>query len=142
MIWDKIVFFKNDINGKKEEAIQQLLYEAQIDDVLIKRVLERENEYSSAVGKGVSFIGIKEPVEKPVIIIGISKGGIDFNAFDGISVNIIVVFIGGKDTEEYVEIVSLILSLINQRTVRKSIISANSQQELISIIKKEELNEE
>jgi len=141
MIWDNVVYFKNDIKGEKQEAIKVLASGANIDNSLLKRVLERENEYSSAVGKGVSFIGIKEPVEKPVIIIGISKEGIDFNAFDGIPVKIIIVFIGGEDTEKYVEIVSLILSLVNQITVRKSIISAHSQQELISIIKKEELNE-
>jgi len=141
MIWDKIVFFKNDIKGKKEEAIQQLLSEAQVDNALINRVLGRENDYSSAVGKGVSFIGIQKPLEKPIIIVGVSKEGIDWDAFDGIPVNIIIVFIGGRDAEEYVDNVSSILSLINQSAIRRNIVQSRSREGLISVVKKEELNE-
>jgi len=142
MIWNNITYFKNDLNGPKEKVIKSLITGAGLNDEIFRQIMERENEYTSAVGKGVSFVGLHKTEEKPHIIVGVSKKGIDFNAFDGVPVKIIIIFIGGKDKTEYVEIVSSILSLLNQRIVRNNILSATSQQELGSLIKKEETNEE
>ena len=79
--------------GGKEDAVRELIDTAHIHglirhpDMLLRRVLKREAQCSTGIGGGAAFPHPRDTdfklVDDILLMIGVSAGGIDFEAVDG-----------------------------------------------------------
>ncbi len=110
-------------------------------DELLKLVLARENLCSTAVGSGIAFphprLTTFDVVKTTILIIGISKVGINFSSFDGHLVNV-VVLIAVPDLRMHLQILSRLSNIFLSNEVKTGILNSSSEEEVIEIIMRKE----
>lgn len=103
-------------------------------------VLEREALVSTGIGLGVALPHAKlNEIENFFIMVGINKEGIDWDAIDRNPVGI-VFLIGVPEKEnaqkEYLQIISRLMLLIKNKERRISLLSSESEEEIVEIFEK------
>ena len=72
--------------------------EADQQDAIVAKVLEREELGSTGIGRGIAVPHTKHPsVSNPVGTVGLSKAGVDFKSLDGETVQLFFMLISPPD---------------------------------------------
>lgn len=128
----------------KEEAIAEIVAsfgtsgKVKDKNAFIAEIMEREALGSTGIGYGVAIPHARtEGVEEFIIGFGRSKEGIDFNALDGAKVNLIFVMGSNpKDMNLYLRLLAELAKNLMDENFRKTILLANSVEEVISAFQK------
>lgn len=130
----------------KEEAIREiavcLAADGKIKDKeqFISDILERESLGSTGIGHKVAIPHSRtDVIEGFAIGFGRSVEGIDFKALDGDKVNLI--FVMGANPQElnlYLRLLAELSRLLMENSFRRELLSVNTADEIIEIIKKYE----
>lgn len=102
---------------------------------LIGALIERERIMSTGIGFGIAIPHAKiKSVSKIAFAIGISKNGIDFDSLDGKPVHLIILVAAGeKQHKDYLRLLSRIMSIVREESIRNSIINSRTNAEIIGI---------
>ena len=105
--------------------------------VFQKAIINREKIVSTGIGMGVAIPHAKlDSLDKFFISIGVQQNrGIDWDSIDGASVRL-VFMIGGPDNkqDEYLQILSRLTLVIKDEVLRKKLINAENEEEVINLL--------
>ena len=127
----------------KTEALLELIDlikdEEEISDIedLKKEIFFREQLMSTGIGQGIGIPHVRfEGVIHPVILVGISRDGIDeYGSMDGKLVNIVFLFIVGKEQhKEYLRLLSLVSLKIKDENFRNKLINTVDPGEMARLL--------
>jgi len=136
-------FIKFLKSKNKYKAIEELANVFKGTDVcsdikaFINALKEREEIMTTGIGFGIAVPHAKlESVHKIAFAIGISKKGIDFNSIDGKPVHLVVLVAAGeRQHKEYLKLLSKIMSVLKNDTIRNEMIQAKSTKDIIEILR-------
>ncbi|MFC1651118.1 PTS sugar transporter subunit IIA [Candidatus Latescibacterota bacterium] len=140
----KIDLEAEDKNEAIEELIDLLISEHEISlrdrDEILEVVFQRERSMSTGVGESIAIPhGSIDCIDEIVGAIGISKNGIDFESFDGAPVYIVILLLVPKTKfGKHLKTLSQIARTLGQVEIRNSICSAESSENVLSILEKAE----
>jgi fructose-specific phosphotransferase system IIA component len=132
-----------DLQGEtKEEVIEELLqmlaYKGKLQDfhLVMHDVLQRETIMSTGMEHGIAIPHAKtEGVTETTAAIGIKKSGVDFGSVDGEKTHLIILTISPtKNHFHHIQFLSAIISVLNEKTIRESVINAQSEDELVKLL--------
>ncbi len=140
---------KTDLEAEdKMEAIEELVdllisdHELSLRDrdYILDVVFQRERSISTGVGEGVAIPhGSIDYIDEIVGAIGISKKGIDFESFDGIPVNIVLLLLIPKTKfGKHIKTLAQISRILSHVDIRNRICSAESSEKVLEILEKAE----
>lgn len=103
-----------------------------------KAIFDRENIISTSIGLGIAIPHVRlKSVSGMTIAIGIAKEGIDYKAFDDLPVNIIIMIAAPEGSHrEYLSVLAKIALLLKNKSLRESILKADSPQEIFDMLKR------
>lgn len=136
-----------DLAGEtKEEVLAEMVElmkkEGKITDKdeFYQTILEREEEGSTGLGRGVAIPhGKSEVVNELALVFGRSEKGIDFSSRDHKPVNLFfMVSDYAGHSPEYLEMVAQLTKNVRQDEYREELLNADSKEEIIEITKKYE----
>ena len=109
-------------------------------DCYKKAILDREELSTTAIGEGVAIPHAKnKSVKKACLVAGISKEGIDYEAFDNSLSHLFFMIAapeGANDT--HLEVLSRLSTILMDESFRNSLINASSIDEFLSLIDEKE----
>lgn len=135
-----VVFLNQETRDEALQAMVHALHQAgKLDDPasFYKAIIEREKIVSTGIGMGVAIPHAKlASCEDFFVVVGIVKKGIDWNALDGGSVQLIFM-IGGPDDKqtEYLQILSRLTFALKDEHRRKKLLTLNSPNAIIDLLK-------
>ncbi len=123
------------------ELIDLLVSLGRIDPASRESILaslkQREETMSTGIGFGIAIPhASSENVSEVVAAFGRSSQGIEFDALDNAPVKFVVLFIVPKNQfQTHLRTLASIAKFLNDRSVRESLASAGSQEEILSIFR-------
>ena len=138
-----------DLESKNKNAVIKELYNNLNKTGLIKDVelgindvFAREEMGSTGIGKRIALPHAKtKAVDELMITVGISRTGIVYDSMDEENVNIFFMFLCPEDkTQEYLKVLARISRLIRENRFIENLLKAKSNEEIIEIIRKEEIS--
>jgi len=105
-------------------------------DSIVKSVLDRERECTTAIGRGCAFPHATMPgLERMIVALGISETGIDFDSLDGAPVNFIVLILTAATASvEYLRTLAAFASLSRDPEKVAVILRAKSPADVLGAI--------
>lgn len=105
-------------------------------DDLIRSVLERERKGSTGFGKGVAVPHVKHPeVQQMHAAIGLSSGGVDFNALDKQPVYSVFLLLSPENKpEEHLHAMEVIFKNLSKETFRRFLRQASTTEEVRTLL--------
>jgi len=105
-------------------------------DDLIRQIIDREKHGSTGFGRGVAVPHVKhEKIKKMVAAIGVSQGGVDFNALDKAPVYGIVLLLSPKNKpDEHLQAMENIFSNLQKDTFRRFLRQATTVEDMADLI--------
>lgn len=96
-------------------------------ELFAERVLEREKLQSTGLGHGVAVAhGRTDQVLQPQIALGVSREGIDFDAFDSQPVHLIFVVANHPDDRvDYLHILSTLVEMVRDGMFRRELLNCS-----------------
>ncbi|MFQ6034486.1 MAG: PTS sugar transporter subunit IIA [Sedimentisphaerales bacterium] len=135
-----------DRNGAIAELVMSLdkagkLKRASQEDI-IKAVIERENQATTGMGKGVAVPHVKHPAVKDVVAaIGLSSAGIDFSALDKQLVYSVVLLISPADNpDKHLQAMESIFRRLQQDKFRKFLRQSRSSEQIEELFREVDEN--
>ena len=139
--------FIPDLAGKsREDALRGIIHVAAEkrlvtdENYVIARLMERENIQSTAVGNGIAIPHcFTDGISSLIFIVARSRGGIEFDSFDGKPTQIVFLLMGNR--QEYslhLKALAQIARLIKSMAFIQKIASAGSVQDMIKAFAEEE----
>jgi magnesium-transporting ATPase (P-type) len=109
-------------------------------DEILKALLDREAESSTAVGNSVALPHARfEGLEEPLVFLGISRPGIDFHSKDGKLVHLVFLFVTPlAESQLHLKLLSRVAGLFQRTEFVDKLVSARSSDELLRLLKIEE----
>jgi PTS system nitrogen regulatory IIA component len=132
---------------KKEEALAELatyLKKQKIinhEKEIIEKLLQRETLGSTALGEGIAIPHCKaKGIKNPILMVGISRNGVNFEAPDGKPVKVFFLLITSPDDPSLnLQILALIAQLVKKSPELKSkLLAAEGAREALEIIREQE----
>ncbi len=126
-----------------EELVLYLKKNNQIskEKELLEKLIQREELGSTAIGEGVAVphCKIKGP-RKPIVLLGISKKGVDFHSLDGKSTHLFFLVVSSPENPSLnLQILAAIAHLIRKSgNLVKKTKGLGNPQDILEIIRKEE----
>jgi len=123
-----------------EELVDLLISEHELSlrnrDEILDVVLKRESSISTGVGGGVALPhGTVDCINDIIAAMGISSRGIDFDSFDGDPVHIVLLLLVPKNRfGKHIKTLANIARLMNDGSVRESILKAENPDTVFRII--------
>lgn len=110
-------------------------------DAVIKAVWDREELMSTGIGQGVGIPHAKtNAVDRLHAVFGRSDAGVDFSALDSKPVHIFFLLVAPEDLSgPHVKALARISRLLKQSYFRQALMDAKKAQEIMTIIREEEL---
>ena len=138
-----------NLEAKNKNAVIKELYnnlkktglinnqELGLNDIFI-----REEIGSTGIGKRIALPHAKtKAVDELIITFGISRNGVVYDSMDGENVNIFFMFLCPENkTHEYLRVLAKISRLIRENKFIENLLKATSNEEIIEIIRKQEMN--
>lgn len=131
--------------GKKEvveELVNFLVEAGEIEDKeeLIKALLQRERLGSTGIGQGVAIPHAKSDVVRGVIAaFGRSPQGIEFDAVDGKPAHLFFLLVAPTDsTGPHLRALARLSRLLRDKSFREALRKADSDEDLVRVIKQED----
>lgn len=108
-------------------------------DEFVQALIEREKIMSTGIGFGIAIPHVKlKSVSNISFALGISKNGINFDSLDGKPVSLIILVAAGeKQHNDYLNLLSKIMSVLKDQNIRKKIKTIKSSEEIINIFDQE-----
>ncbi len=105
--------------------------------MIAARVLERESQGPTGLGDGVAVPHARlEEIRSPVVGVGLSRGGVDFNAPDGSPANLIFLILTPRDDDgAQVEILADIARTFRSDEVRQRAVEVRSFTEFLALVR-------
>jgi len=137
---ERILFLKE---MDKEKALRTLIKilaatEAVTDEKdLETAIFERENILSTGIGLGIAIPHARiESVNRMVMAIGVSHEGIEYNAFDGRNVSILIMIAAPVGTHrQFLSVLARLALLLKNEHVREKILGADNVDDIYTILK-------
>ena len=138
-----------NLESKNKSAIIKELYNNLKKTNLIKDeelglndIFVREEMGSTGIGKKIALPHAKtKAVDELIATFGISRNGIDYESLDNENVNIFFMFLCPEDkTQEYLKVLARISRLIRDDKFIDKLLKAESNGEIIEIIRDAEIN--
>ena len=135
-----------DIRSKTKEAVIKSLVKRTAaihgldEKPVLTAVLDRERSLSTGVGQGIAVphATIKD-LPKPIVALGRTKIGIDFDSIDSAPVRIVFLLLAPEgDVPLHLKMLSRISRLCQQPTLRKELLSASKPQAVLDALMKAE----
>ncbi|MFN7170577.1 MAG: PTS sugar transporter subunit IIA [Candidatus Omnitrophota bacterium] len=133
-----------DKKGVIEELVELLLKAGEIKEKdkqkIIEIILNRESLGSTGVGQGIAIPhGKSDCVKTLTASLGISKRGINFDALDGEPVYIFFLLLAPKDSAgPHLKALARISRILKDKYLRDSLIKAEDEKKILSIIREED----
>lgn len=107
---------------------------------IVKILMEREALGSTGIGQGIAIPhGKTEKAKKLVAAFGISKKGVDFDSLDGELANIFFLLIAPVNSAgPHLKALARISRLLKDKFFRDSLKNAQSREEILDIIRRED----
>lgn len=105
-------------------------------EAFLKAIRARETAMSTGIGMGVAIPHAKIPsVTDFVMVVGISRAGIEFDSLDGLPAHIIILM-GASDSQnmEFLKLIGKIGSLFNQEGFSERFFAANAPDEIFRLL--------
>ena len=112
---------------------------AERDDAIaeiVKAIIKREKRGSTGFGHGVAVPHVKHAaISKMAVAIGISRGGIEFNALDKQPVYSIFLLLSPEDKpEDHLDAMEAIFGNLSQETFRRFLRQASSVDDVMTLL--------
>lgn len=106
---------------------------------LLRVLLQREEMGSTAIGGGIALPHARVNFIKNIILcIGIFKRGVRFDSLDGDLVNVVALLISNhKETGTHLKILACLARMLRDKYFLKQLKEVKTQEEAVSIIKKQ-----
>jgi len=130
-----------DKKGILEELVAPVAKVANVsEDGLVKVLLERERLGSTGIGGGVGIPhGKLKNIENIVLGFGLSRNGVDFESMDGKPTHVFFLLVTPENsTGLHLKMLARISRLLKDESFKERLISASSQEEILSIIQEED----
>ena len=103
---------------------------------LIAKLLERERKGSTGFGRGVAVPHVKHPsVKKMAAAVGLSAGGLDFDALDKQPVYSVFLLISPDDRpEEHLQAMEAIFANLSKESFRRLLRQATTRERVIELL--------
>ena len=137
-----------NLESKNKNAVIRELYNNLKKTNLIKNeeqgindIFAREEMGSTGIGKKIALPHAKtKAVDELMITFGISRNGIAYNSIDDENVNIFFMFLCPENkTQEYLKVLARISRLIREDRFVESLLKATTNEEVLEIIRSEEI---
>lgn len=137
----------SDLKAEKKEEVLSELIDVLFDAKKIKdkkkafeAVMDREKLSTTGVGYGVAIPhGKYNDIEQLTACFGRSKNGVDFDAMDHKPVHIFFLFLSSdNETNLHLKILARSCRLLKKDTFRESLMHADNEDEILSVIAREE----
>ena len=131
-------------NLERDAAIHELLeivgHEVGDMEQIYQAVLAREKVMTTGVGNAIAIPHCKSTMcSQFVIALGISTQGIDFNAVDNKTVNLIFLLLGPEDAPNiHIKLLSRISRILNREEIRHKLVNCKSGREAHQLIESAE----
>lgn len=127
----------------KNEALKEICHilsaSESIKDTeeLEKAVFERERIMSTSIGLGIAIPHVRlKSVADMTMAVGVIKDGIDYEAFDDLPVNIIIMIAAPEGSHrEYLSVLARLALLLKNSSLRNGILNAKNAEEIFDILK-------
>lgn len=138
-----------NLESKNKNAVIKELYGNLKKTNLIKDeeqglndILAREDMGSTGIGKRIALPHAKtQAVDELIVTFGISRNGIAYNSVDDENVNIFFMFLCPENkSQEYLKVLARISRLIREDRFIDNLLKAESNEQIIEIIRTEEMN--
>ena len=138
-----------NLESKNKNAVIKELYGNLKKTNLIKDeeqglndILAREEMGSTGIGKRIALPHAKTTaVDELIVTFGISRNGIAYNSVDDENVNIFFMFLCPENkSQEYLKVLARISRLIREDRFIDNLLKAESNEQIIEIIRTEEMN--
>jgi PTS system nitrogen regulatory IIA component len=117
-----------------KELIRKTIMTSQIRNIknLEKAVIEREKIQSTGIGHGIAVAhGRTDEVKKTMIVLGISRRGIDYGSFDGHPVHFLFIIANPPDKQDdYLSVLSSIVRVVSNKSFRDEILTMSCPREI------------
>ena len=112
------------------------------EELGLNDIFAREEMGSTGIGKKIALPHAKtKAVDELIATFGISRNGIDYESLDNENVNIFFMFLCPEDkTQEYLKVLARISRLIRDDKFIDKLLKAESNGEIIEIIRDAEIN--
>jgi len=109
-------------------------------DAILSGLLARERLGSTAIGQGVAIPHVRSNlVKKPLIVIGLSVAGLDFDSLDGDLVHVIFLIITPKELEGlHLKLLATISKLLRDKFFLDRLKNSRKVREIKDLIKTQE----
>lgn len=130
-----------DRNGVIRELVRALHSQGRLGrcdpEKLSKAVIQRENEASTGMGKGVALPHVKtDGIDEPVAAIGRSSQGVDFRSLDKQPVYSVILLISPKQNpDKHLQAMEILFRNLNNDDFRRFLRQAQSAEEIEDIIR-------
>ncbi len=129
----------------RDDAIRELvghlkdagkISETDFEDI-VSKLIERERQGSTGIGKGIAVPHIKHPAVTQIIgTIGRSAEGMDFNSLDKAPVYSIMLLVSPPNNpDKHLEAMERLFSHLQRDMFRKFLRQAETQQEIVDLLK-------
>jgi PTS system nitrogen regulatory IIA component len=134
-------------SGKRDEVLKEMVgflkerEKITKEKELFEKLIQREELGSTAIGDGVAIPHCKiKGVRDPVVVLAVSKRGVDFNSLDGNPTFVFFLVVSSPDNPSLnLQILAAIAHLVRKANFfLKKILEAKSISDLLDIIKEEE----
>jgi len=100
------------------------------------KVMERENSMTTCLGDGIAIPHAKcDIVNKPIVIIGIKKDGLDFESLDSKPAQIFFLLISQKSVQgPHIQILAEIAKIVSKEEMREKLINAPDVNTIYNIL--------
>jgi fructose-specific phosphotransferase system IIA component len=107
---------------------------------VLRAVLDREEVLSTGIGHGVAIPhGKSSSVSSLILVAGVARQGIDFEALDGKPVTLFFLLVGPESAAgEHVKALSRISRLLRRETFRERLVAAPDAQTFYSVLSEAE----
>ena len=138
-----------NLKAKNKNAVIKELYGNLKKTNLIKDeeqglndILAREEMGSTGIGKRIALPHAKtKAVDELIVTFGISRNGIAYDSLDDENVNIFFMFLCPENkSQEYLKVLARISRLIREDRFIDNLLKAESNEQIIEIIRTEEMN--
>ena len=131
---------------EKEDALKELVeLLAEVKDigdkkVILKALVERESLGSTGIGQGIAIPhGKTDKLKEIVAVLGISRGGVNFEALDGEAVYLFFLLVAPKDNPgPHLKALAQISRLLRDSFFCELIKRCQTAEEVYELIQKEE----
>ena len=132
-----------DRNSALEEMVRFLKGKDKIrkDKELFEKLIQREKLGSTAIGDGIAIPHCKlKEAESPLLVLGISRKGVRFEALDGKPTHLFFLVISSPDDPgQSLQILASIAHLVRKAGgLQKRILAAKNPRKILEIIREEE----